>query len=241
MDLKKIMAVSLNLPIDYEKIKKELLSTREMWKFSPPWESNIRKALSGQIFMSESLNNYHRADYQNDVTKQVVKKELPGQYIFYLRENLDNVNNIKRFDYTKTLPTDKWVWIDHFKTSLPYTIECIENLPYKHIGCIRVFITENTFFATHRDYGWGRNNLSKDYDRCFGLSIIPDTGGVPMKIQSFKNNNVYDIYGNAMLFNDSAWHGVPYVSGLRITIRIFGEINYQSFMPYMDSDTLVIE
>jgi hypothetical protein len=104
-----------------------------------------------------------------------------------------------------------------------------------------VFITENTFFATHRDYGWGKNKLSEDYDRCFGLSIIPDTGNVPMKIQSFKNKEVYDISGNAMLFNDSAWHGVPYVSGTRITIRIFGEIDYQYFMSYIDPDTLVVE
>lgn len=190
--------------------------------------------------MSESLINYHRADYQNDVTKQVIKKELQGQYIFYLRENLENTKDIKRFDFTKTLPTDKWVQIDQFKKSLPYTIEYIENLPYKHIGCIRVFITENTF-AAHRDYGWGKNSLSKDYEKCFGLSIIPDTRNVSMKIQSFKDNKVYDIHGNAMLFNDSAWHGVPYVPGLRITIRIFGEIDYQSFIPYIDSDTLIIE
>jgi hypothetical protein len=241
MDLKRIMGVSLNLPIDYNKIKEELLTTRSLWKFSPPWESNMKKAMSGQVFMSESLDNYLRADYQNDVTKTVTKKELPGQYIFYLRENLENTNNISRFDYTKKLPTDKWVWIDHFKKTIPYTIECIEQLPYKHIGCIRVFITENTFFATHRDYGWGKNKLSEDYDRCFGLSIIPDTGNVPMKIQSFKNKEVYDISGNAMLFNDSAWHGVPYVSGTRITIRIFGEIDYQYFMSYIDPDTLVVE
>lgn len=241
MDIKRILAAPLNLPFDYDLIKKEILSTRSIWKFSPPWLSNMKRAMSGQIFMSESLDNYMRADYQNDVNRQVVKKELPGQYIFYLRRNIANANNVTRFDLTKDMPVDKWLWIEDLRKKLPYTIECIESLPYEHLGCVRVFVTENTFFATHRDYGWGQEKLSDNYDRCLGLSIIPETGSVPMKIQSFKNKKVYDIEGNAMLFNDSAWHGVPLVSDLRITIRIFGVVDFQKFVPYLDEDSLILE
>lgn len=239
MDVKTILAAGLNFNFDNERIKQEILSTRSHWGVSPPWLSNINRALSGQVFMSESAENYEKIDrLVKDTT--VIRRDLKGQYIFYMRSHGDNPDQITRFDYTKQLQTEGWRWREELKPLLPYTIECIESLPYNSIGCIRVFITENTFFATHRDYGWGTEALSKDYDRCFGLSIIPDTGGVPMKIQSFETGTVHEIPGNAMLFNDSAWHGVGMVEKTRITIRVFGDIDYQSFLPYIDPNSLVV-
>ena len=239
MDIKNILAASLDLDFDYNKIKEEILTTKQFWNHSPPYDFNVQAAKQGQIFASESLDLYDRVDYQ---TKQhrYISKDLRGQYIFYMRYHEDNKKNVNRFDITKKLDVQKWRWREEIIEKTPYIKSCIESLPYEHIGCIRVFITENTFFATHRDYGWGEDRLSKDYDSCFGLSIIPNTGGVPMKIHSFATGKIHEVSGNAMLFNDSAWHGVGIVNDTRITIRVFGKIDYQKFLPFINQDSVIL-
>jgi hypothetical protein len=239
MDIKNILAASLDLDFDYNKIKEEILATKKFWNHSPPYDFNVQAAKQGQIFASESLDLYDRVDYQTK-QHQHISKDLRGQYIFYMRYHIDNKKNVNRFDITKKLDVQGWRWREEIIEKTPYLRFCLESLPYEHIGCIRVFITENTFFATHRDYGWGEDRLSKDYDACFGLSIIPDTGRVPMKIHSFETNEVHNVSGNAMLFNDSAWHGVGMVEGIRITIRVFGKIDYQKFLPFVNHSTVIL-
>lgn len=239
MNVKSILAARLDFDFDYERIKKEILDTRKFWIHSPAYDFNIQAAKEGRIFAADSLKNYNRIDFQT-VNHQHITKDLRGQHIFYMRYHENNNNKVSRFDVTKKLSVTGWQWRNEIIENTPYLKSCIESLPYKHIGCIRVFITENTFFATHRDYGWGEDKLSTDYDSCFGLSIIPDTGGVPMKIYSFDTRAVHEVDGNAMLFNDSAWHGVGMVNGIRITIRIFGEIDYQEFLPYINSGSVIL-
>jgi hypothetical protein len=240
LDIKNILAAELYLNFDYNRIKEEILSTREFWNHSPPYDFNINAAKQGSIFASASMDIYDQADFQTSQHRHI-NKDLRGQYIFYMKYHKDNIKNINRFDVTKKLNVEGWQWRPEIIERTCYLKSCIESLPYDHIGCIRVFVTENTFFATHRDYGWGEEILSKDYDSCFGLSIIPDTGGVPMKIQSFETGTIHEISGNAMLFNDSAWHGVGMVNGIRITIRVFGKIDYQKFLPYINQDSIILE
>lgn len=239
LDIKNILAAELNFNFDYGRIKKEILSTKEFWNHIPPYDFNIQAAKIGSIFASAPIDLYNRADYQTTQHRRIYKN-LQGQHIFYMRYHRDNIKKIDRFDITKKLNVEGWQWRQEVIEKTPYLQSCVESLPYEHVGCIRVFITENTFFATHRDYGWGKNSLSKDYDSCFGLSIIPDTGGVPMKIQSFETGTIHEVHSNAMLFNDSAWHGVGMVDGIRITIRIFGKIDYQKFLPYVDIDSVIL-
>lgn len=236
-----ILAAKMDFNFDYEKIKNEILSLRKYWVYTPPYKANLDAPNLGKIFRSDSKEYYDKIDYTLDHTKPrsgVIRRDLRGQYIFYLRNHKNNVTNDTRFSYVKTLSTEGWQWIKEFETNLSYTINCIESIGYEHIGCIRVFITENTFFPTHRDTISGDKEnpqISHDYERCLGLSLIPDTGGVPMSIQSFKDNEIYNVHGNAMLFNDSAFHGVKYTPGIRITIRIFGKIDFQKFEKHIDS------
>lgn len=239
MDVNNILAASLNLDFDYNQIKEEILATKQFWNHSPPYDFNIQAAKQGRIFASESLECYDQVDCQTSQHRHN-NKNLRGQHIFYMRYHADNKKNVNRFDVTKKLNVEDWQWRKEIIEKTPYLKSCLESLPYEHIGCIRVFITENTFFATHRDYGWDEEKLSKDYDACFGLSIIPDTGGVPMKIYSFETNKVHNVSGNAMLFNDSAWHGVGMVEGIRITIRVFGKIDYQKFLPFINHNTVIL-
>jgi len=230
-----VLAAELNFDFDYEKIKTEMMSLRPFWKYTPPYKANLDAPFSYDIFMSDTKEYYDKIDYIVDHTVSnsgIVKRSLQGQYIFYLRKHKDNLLNDTRFSYVKNLDTSGWDWIENYKSKIPYTIQCIENIGYEHIGCIRVFVTENTFFPTHRDtlHGTPDNpKISHDYERCLGLSLIPDTGDVPMSIYSEKENKVCKVYGNAMLFNDSAYHGVEFTPGIRITIRIFGKIDFQKF------------
>lgn len=229
-----LLAAELILPFDYEKIKSEMLKLKKFWRHTPPYKLNIDQALAGLIFKVESDELYKKIDYIDNNDK-IVHVGMPGQHIFYLRESNANPT-AEPFKLTKMLPTESWDWIPAYKDIIPYTIECIESLPYRSIGCIRVFVTENTFFPTHRDFGVGGPAvLSSDYPKILGLSIVPDTGDVPMSIYSYKNKEVYKVSGNAMIFNDSAFHGVSYTSGMRITIRVFGDIDFQDFLPYINT------
>jgi hypothetical protein len=235
-----ILAAGLKFNFDYEKIKSEILTLRPSWIYTPPYKANLDATLSGKIFRSESEEYYNKIDYTVDHTKpksEVIKRELRGQYVFYLRKHRDNLLNDTRFSYVKNLETEGWDWITDHASKIPYTIECIERIGYEHIGCIRVFVTENTFFPTHRDTLAGdaiHPEVSHDYERCLGISLIPDTGGVPMLIHSQKENKVCEVHGNAMLFNDSAFHGVRFTPGIRITIRIFGNIDFQKLQKNID-------
>lgn len=233
-----ILAAELKFNFDYERIKQEILSLKSDWIYTPPYKANLDIAKMGIVFLSDSNDLYNKIDYMDD-NNQIVKRELTGQYVFYLSSHRENKTNNTKFAYTKHLDVDGWDWVDGYREKIPYTISCIESLPYSKLGLIRVFITENTFFPTHRDTNAGGPLIpSKNYNECLGISIIPDTGNVPMAIESFTTDEVYKISGNAMLFNDSAPHGVEFTSGIRITIRIFGTIDFQDLIPYIDKQQI---
>lgn len=236
MNVTDMLAAGLNFDFDFEKIKQEILKLKPIWVYTPPTAANIAAGLRGAIFMTGSEEMYKSIDNTDIVKDPTIKKEYKGQWVFYMRRHINNPSNITNFSITKNLPTEGWSWIDQVAQDAPYTVQCIESLPFKKIGCIRVFITENTFFPTHRDYGmFGPAVQAAEYEKTLGVSLLPDTGGVPMSIQSYKTNEIYEVTGNAMLFNDSAWHGVKFTPGMRITIRVFGEVDYQDFVPYIDS------
>jgi hypothetical protein len=230
-----LLGAEMELSLDYKKIKEEMLALKPFWIYTPPYKRNLDAAKTGIIFQSGTEYLNEQIDYI-DENNLIQNRNLKGQYIFYLTEHKDNLSNNKRFAYTKQLSSDGWSWIDKYRDLMPYTIKCIEDLPYSTIGLVRVFVTENTFFPTHIDTKKlvdGKFVQSDDYSKCLGISIIPDTGNVPMSIWSFKNKEIYKIYGNAMLFNDSAPHGVNFTPGTRITIRIFGNIDFQKLEPYI--------
>lgn len=238
MNVTDITAAQLNLDFDYDRMAKEMMSLRSCWIHTPPKDSFINAALEGKIFKADSEELYKKIDV--NVNGKIEEKELRGQYVFYLREHVNNKENVTNFEYTKSLSEDGWDWISSIKEQIPYTISCIETLPYEYLGLVRVFVTYNTFFPTHRDSMMGKElKLSTDYDRCLGVSLIPQTGNVPMSIYSFKEDKTYDVYGNSMIFNDSAPHGVRFTSDCRITIRIFGKVDFQRFLPFINKESII--
>jgi hypothetical protein len=242
MDYTQILAAKLDLPIDYERITQEILSCQDVWHYTPPRKNQLDDGLTGKLFMVASEEDYNNCDLLEDPLPEdvtVTKKELSGPNIFYLTEHPSSRTSSDPYRRTKMYDLDGWQWRNDIQSRTQYTKSVAEQF-FDKIGCVRVFIMYNTFLVTHKDHAREEdiNFVSKAYDRVLGLSIIPSTGSVPMKIWSRKENKVLDIPGNAMLFNDSIAHGVPKTTGYRITIRIFGKVDYGKFEEYIDRDHL---
>ena len=74
-----------------------------------------------------------------------------------------------------------------------------------------------------------------DRSKAIGVSLIPLTGGVGMLIWDDAAKEVREVKGHCLLFDDSKWHGVPMTKGVRITLRIFGEVDLQSLGEHLDA------
>ena len=220
-----LIAATVELGFDYRRIEQEIRACAEFFVDTPPYEGQVERGLSGEIpFMSESQDNYRRIDvYGRD---GVERHELRGAKIFDLRNSSESdVLRDARYSVTKGLSHDSWYWRPEIRERIPYTASCIESLPYRMLGLVRAFVCESTFMPTHRDTvpdGAGKY----DRDKALGLSLIPSTGGVGMLIWDDAGRRVHEVRGNCVLFDDSKWHGVPMTRGLRITMRIFGELDH---------------
>ena len=221
------VAAALGRKFDYPRMAREILSCREFFVYTPPYQRQIDGARSGDIpFMSESAARYGAIDTMEDGA--VRRKRLRGASIFYLRNSTENdVTRDSRFSVTKTLSHESWYWRPELKERIGYTVECIESLPYRTLGLIRVFVCEDTFMPTHRD-----TVPAEGYDRtkAIGVSLVPATGGVGMLIWDDVARAVRDVKGNCLLFDDSKWHGVPMTRGARITLRIFGNLDFDRLL-----------
>lgn len=222
----KILAAELNLNYDFELMTQEILNCQSHWRYMPPYKWQLDHPLNHKFNLAPK-EDYDNMDYTNSTQDlSITKNSMTGGSIFYLTKHCET----ERLSYsvTKNLSSEGWGWREEL--NIPYTKRYIESLPYKKIGLVRVFVFKDTFLPVHKDYGFSESKgHSEEYDKCFGLSLIPSTGNVPMKIWSTKLNKVVEVSGNAMLFNDSVWHAVPKTTGYRITIRVFGEVDYDSF------------
>lgn len=221
------IGAGLDYAFDYPRMAREIRACAEFFIETPPYPRHISGALSGEIpFLSESERNYRRVDtYGED---GIVRNGLHGAKVFYLRNSKENdVTRDSRFAVTKHLSHESWFWRPELAERIPYTIRCIESLPYRTLGLVRAFLCDDTFMPTHRDTVPQPATGSYDRGRAVGISLIPDTGGVDMLIWDDARRRVLSMKGHCLVFDDSKWHGVPMTSGLRITLRIFGELDIE--------------
>jgi hypothetical protein len=126
------------------------------------------------------------------------------------------------FRTAKSVDFDDWTW--DYNLDIPYTRSIVNSLPFTTLGTVRVVFFPDVPCIEHTD--WDDVTDSK---HTLGLSIIPNTAETCCNVWSEKLQKYVEIPGNAMLLNDSVKHFVPLGKGTRITMRIFGEIDYSWF------------
>ena len=191
MDYNDIIAASLKLDFDYERITSELLAVQD----------------------SDNCLPFSYPAKRGDSDKVTA-------YSLFLRVNPELVDY--SFRGAKYANDSKWEW-DH-KLNIPYTMQVVESLPFNVLGTVRAVYFPNVPCVEHTD--WDDRG---DKAHTLGLSLIPSTGNTWCEIWSDELGEYVKVFGNAMLLNDSIKHRVPCSNGTRITMRIFGEIDYHAF------------
>ena len=204
---------NFNYDYDKEKVIQEIISCRDLFSYIPPYIEWIKWAKKKIVFMVESEQMYDEITYQD--SNGVVEKKLKPPMSFYMKNSdFKNISYLK----SKTHNTGGSIYNPEIGNRLEYTKEIIEQLPFENISLIRVFMTENTFLPTHNDGRYG------DKSRNLGVSLVPVHSGAPLKYFDKENNKVESIFSSAFMFDDSCLHGIPMVDGIRIDIRIFGNL-----------------
>ena len=158
--------------------------------------------------------NTHSKAVSSANTKEVVQS-------LFLRKHPKFTNY--SFRGAKELDVNGWSWDTDI--NVPYTHSIIDALPFVNIGAVRVMYFHNVSGPPHTDW-----NDCNDLEHTLGLSIIPSTGNTWCNVWSEKQQKYLPITGNAMLLNDSITHEIPHSTGTRITMRIFGKIDYSWFI-----------
>jgi len=155
-----------------------------------------------------------------EITAIPADKWIPSEYdilgshpwkTVWLRIN--NKENFRDFKSAKSVPHNEWYWdsdlnIDYFKS-------IVENLPFKTIGMIRAFSLGGSI-AMHVD---SDDTTPTELTYNMGLTLAPNLE-IPMSLDGIEIKEKY------ILFNDSIAHGFPNATGSQISIRIFGDIEY---------------
>ena len=142
-------------------------------------------------------------------------------YSLFLRET----TNAMDYSYrgAKSADISSWQWNN--KLNISYTISVVESLPFIKLGTVRVVYFPNIHCKEHTDW-----DDPTDYEHTLGLSLIPNTADTECKVWIEKDLRWASIPGNAMLLNDSIKHEVPTARGTRITMRLFGTIDYTKLL-----------
>lgn len=148
------------------------------------------------------------------------KKDSVTAYSLFLR--ISKEPTAYSYRGAKSADASTWCWDESL--NIPYTRSIIDSLPISPLGTVRVVYFPNIPCMKHTDW-----DDPTDTDRTLGLSIIPSTGDTHCNVWSETLQRDVSVPGNAMLLNDSIPHWVPTANGTRITMRVFGKIDYKWF------------
>jgi hypothetical protein len=237
----KLIGATLRFPFDYAQMGEEILSCRSAWKPARARAFQVIDGLAGTLpFRSESIENYKRLPYVEE-GMEPVQGTIGSPHRFYLRRNPRTWSD-DQFATMKAAPHSDFMWVPEAMERCSYTRNCIASLPFKSVGVVFAFVLENSFLPTHRDYAWS-TELDGEYDKSksLGLSLIPETGGIGTQIWHPGDEKVYQINGNATLFDDAMWHGtkIPAGGSRRIIIRVFGEMDWEQLENYIVKNTII--
>jgi hypothetical protein len=165
-------------------------------------------------------------------TKFKFAEKVPGAqsyegYSLFLRESSET--SAYGYRDVKAASFDTWKWAEDL--DIPYTRTVIDALPFNPLGTARIIYFPDVPCIKHTDW-----DDPTDIKHTLGLSIIPSTGNTHCEVWSENLGKSLPVYGHAMLLNDSIPHWVPKANGIRMTIRLFGEIDYDWFMDRVDQE-----
>jgi hypothetical protein len=129
----------------------------------------------------------------------------------WLRVN--NTEKFRDFKSAKSVPHKDWYWDPNL--NIDYLKSVVENLPFKTVGMIRAFSLGGSI-AMHVD---SNDTTPKDLNYNMGLTLAPNLE-MPMSLDGTEIKEKY------LLFKDSLPHGFPNATTPQISIRIFGDIEY---------------
>jgi hypothetical protein len=142
-------------------------------------------------------------------------------YSIFLRKCSKELIEVN-FRNAKAVNLEDWAW--DLDLDIPYSRSIIQDIPFTKLGAVRIVFFPDVPCIEHTDW-----DDSSDHEHTLGLSIIPDTADTCCNVWSEQLQRYVEIPGNAMLLNDSVKHFVPLGKGTRITMRLFGEIDYNFF------------
>lgn len=138
-----------------------------------------------------------------------------GWKTVFLNKNSTQV--FEDFKTAKLIPHSDWAWDDSIHT--PYIRSLIESLPIKTIGMVRAFILTGPL-VIHVD---SDDTTPLDLNKNLGLTIATKMTG-PMWME-----DGVEVKEKCVFFNDSIPHGFPNSNGKQISIRVFGDFDYDKF------------
>jgi hypothetical protein len=130
---------------------------------------------------------------------------------------INNISNFTDFKKAKALPHSSWFWDETLH--IPYIKSLVESLPINTIGMVRGFML-NGSLVMHVD---SDKTTPTDLNKNLALTLASKMS-IPMLMEG--NVEVKEKY---VLFNDSIPHGFPQSKDEQISIRIFGEFDYDKF------------
>ena len=182
MDYSKVIAIEVDIDIDYDMMREEFLSILDS-----QWNNH-----------SSYLPGYNYVTYKS----------------LFLTKNNHGV--FDDFKVAKTIPHSEWYWDDSI--NMPYTKTVIDSLPSKSIGIVRIMVT-NGVLPLHTDCN---SNTSVDHTYRLGLTISP------MCSDKLQLGNTFIPY-KALFFNDCVPHGFLSSADTQMSVRIFGDFEYEKF------------
>jgi hypothetical protein len=129
----------------------------------------------------------------------------------------NDTEEFKDFKSAKRIKHTQWYWNDLY--DIPYIKKLIESLPLTTVGMVRAFIATGPL-PIHVD---NDKNTPTDLSYNLGLTIASRLTE-PMTMEP--NLKIKEKY---ILFNDTVPHGFPNNQDTQISIRIFGDFDYEKF------------
>ena len=121
------------------------------------------------------------------------------------------------FKLAKGIDHPEWEWREDL--TIPYIKSLVESLPIRTIGMIRAFILTGPL-PIHTD---SNESTPKALDYNLALTIASKLE-VPMTMTAGTK-----VKEKTIFFNDSIPHGFPDAVGTQMSIRVFGDFEYDKF------------